>query len=280
MAATGFGARAELRVAASTTFVGDVVRAIGGDAVRVDVVYPRNADPHAYEPTPRDLAARAGEKILFVNGVGLDETLRRPLDNLKQEAPEIINVSRGIVARRTGDEFDPHVWADPVCVATWTTNIEAALTKLDPNHAGDFRRRAESYRAELAALDADIRRQIEKVPEDRRLIVTDHDELHYFAERYGLKIVGVVLPSFSTLSEPSPRDLAALEKSIRELKAPAVFAAGDVPAQLVKRVAADTGARLVQLPGCSLGEANCETGTLTGWLKTTAERIVGGLARP
>lgn len=265
---------AKIRVAASTTFVGEVVSAIGGDAIELTVVYPRDADPHAYEPTPRDIARLENRQLVFLNGFGLENTLRGPLDRLKAEA---IEISSGIAARTTGGEPDPHVWFDPACLATWTTNIEIALTKADASSADGFRARAEKFRDELRKLDSWISEKVAAIPAERRVLVTDHDNLGWFAARYGFKIVGTVLPGFSSIAEPSARELAKLEETIRREKARAIFAEGPATPSLLKRVAEDTGAKVVLLPSESLGPAGSETGTLAGYLQTLTTRIVGGL---
>ncbi len=268
---------AKLRVAASTTFVGEVVAAIGGDAIDVDVIYPRDADPHAFEPTPRDIAKLGGETIIFENGLGLETALQGPLKALQTGGIEIIEVSRGISARTAGGSEDPHVWSDPIALMTWTTNIETTLVRLDPADAAGFHECAAACRKMLVETDSWIRKQVEKIPAARRVLVTDHDALEYFAHRYGFKIVGTVLPGFSTLAEPSPRELAALEETIRREKVPAVFVDGPATPVLARRVAEDTGAKLITLPGCSLGAAGSETGTLPGYLRTLATRIAEGL---
>lgn len=265
---------AKIRVAASTTFVGEVVSAIGGDAIDLAVVYPRDADPHAYEPTPRDIARIENRQLVFLNGFGLEATLRGPLDRLNVGTVE---VSAGIAPRTLGNEPDPHVWFDPACLATWTTNIEIALTKTEPSAADGFHVRAEKFRDELRKLDFWISEKIAVIPVQRRILVTDHDNLGWFAARYGFKIVGTVLPGFSSIAEPSARELAKLEETIRREKARAIFAEGPATPALIKRVADDTGAKVVILPSESLGPAGSETGTLAGYLQTLTTRIVGGL---
>lgn len=284
---------ARLRVAASTTFIAETVAIIGGDAVDVTAIFPRDADPHAYEPSPRELARLEGVQAVFLNGFDLEESLRGPLKHLS--APQV-DVSAGVPPRRLDGheshdrhaheghacdhDVDPHVWTDPVAMQAWTTNIAAALAGLDPANAEGYRARAAGWNAELRALDAWIREQVARIPGDRRVIVTDHNDLGWFAGRYGFRIVGAVFPGFSTQAEPSARELAVLEKTIRAAKVPAIFSSGIVAPTLAQRVAADTGTRLVALPGCSLGRAGTGTATLAGWLKVTTERIVGALAPP
>lgn len=280
-------AHAKLRVAATTTFVGDFVAAIAGDAAEVATIFPPDADPHAYEPSPREIARLDSVRVIFLNGFGLEEGLAARLKNLTAEK---IEVSQGIPPRKLdGHEHhqhdghecahgdDPHVWTDPVALQSWTTNIAAALARLDPPNAAAYAMRAGKLGTELAELDAWIRTQVATIPESRRVIVADHADLGWYAARYGFRVVGTVLPGFSTMAEPSARELAKLEKVIRAEKAPAIFSSGTVAPALAKRIASDTGAKLVELPGCSLGKTGSETATLPGYLRTLTTRIVEAL---
>lgn len=261
-----------LRVIATTTIVGDVVKQVGGEAIDLQVLLPVGADPHAFEPTPHDLARIAGARVIFANGAGLEAFLDSLLANANSGA-EIVEVSEGIALRRAGEEpghdeaekntpaaqdahehggADPHVWTDPNNVIVWTRNIEVALSRLDGENAARYRANAEAYRAQLQALDAWVREQVAQIPEANRRLVTDHEVLGYFADRYGFQQAGTVFPGFSTLAEPSAQDLAALENAIRARGVKAVFVGTTVNPNLARRVAADTGARLVSFHTGSL----------------------------
>lgn len=261
-----------LQVVATTTIVGDVVKQVGGEAIELQVLLPVGADPHAFEPTPRDLARIAGARVIFANGAGLERFLDSLLANATAGA-EIVEVSEGIALRRAGEEpghaesqentatpqhghehegADPHVWTDPNNVIVWTRNIEAALSRLDGENAARYRANAEAYRAQLQALDAWVREQVAQIPEGNRRLVTDHEVLGYFAGRYGFQQAGTIFPGFSTLAEPSAQDLAALENAIRAHHVKAIFVGTTVNPNLARRVAADTGARLVSFHTGSL----------------------------
>ncbi len=245
---------------ATTSIVADVVGAVGGDAIDLQALIPPGVDPHAFEPTPQDLARATDADVVFLNGFGLDTRLAETLAAAVGHAP-LVSLSEGIVPLTLGDEHpeaaetggvDPHTWLDPNNLQIWVDNACAALSALDPAHAADFAAAATAYAASLRALDADIRQALQGIPAQDRRLVTDHDEFGYFAQRYGFTIVGAVVPGFSTGAEPSPQELAALEQAIRDQHVAAVFISSVVTPDLAERVAEDTGVRLVTLYAHSL----------------------------
>lgn len=239
----------KLKVVATTTLLGDVTRQIGGEAIELAILLPAGADPHTFEPTPRDFTAIANADVLIVNGAGLETFLERLLQNAGKDA-KVVTASDGIRLRQSEDEHadtDPHVWFDPQNVVIWTQNIERALSELDPANAAAYAANAEAYRDQLRELDDWIQTQIAQIPQTHRKLVTDHAILGYFAERYGFEQVGAVMPGFSVVAEPSAQDLAELENTVRELEIPAIFVGTTVNPNLAQRVAEDTGVRLVSL---------------------------------
>jgi manganese/iron transport system substrate-binding protein len=274
-----------LQVVATTTIVGDVVRQIGGDAIDLQVLLPVGADPHAFEPTPKDVARIAGARVIFANGAGLEGFLDRLLASAGGQA-ELVHVSEGITLRRLEGEHheghdhgeaDPHVWTDPNNVIVWTQNIEQALSRLDARNAGHYRANAEAYRAKLQELDAWVREQVAQIPEASRQLVTDHAVLGYLADRYGLQQVGVVFPGFSTLAEPSAQDLAALEDAIRKHEVRAVFVGTTINPALAQRLTADTGTRLVSLYTGSLSAPGGDAPTYLDYVRHNVSAIVQAL---
>lgn len=236
-----------LKVVGTTTIVGDVLNAIGGQEISLAVLLPIGSDPHAYEPVPEDLVAVAGAELIALNGAGL-ETFLEPLLRSSGTKAEVLDLSWGLNLRRLAEgEFDPHLWFDPRNVMDWAERIAAKLSALDPGNAGLYAARAASYRAALDELDTWIIEQVGQVPQASRKLVTDHLAFGYFADRYGFEQVGAIFPGFSTLAEPSARELAELEEEIRRFGVKAIFVGTTVNPALAERVAADTGVRLVFL---------------------------------
>ena len=128
-------------------------------------------------------------------------------------------------------------------------------------------------------LDADISATLSAIPEGDRVLVTNHDALGYFAARYGFEIAGTVIPSGTTLAEPSSAELAALVEEIQQRGVQAIFAETTEPSTLADAIAAEAGeaVQVVELYTGSLGEAGTGADTLIGMLLTNAQRIAGAL---
>ncbi len=280
---------AQVAVVATTSIVGDVVRQVGGDRVAMVVLFPLGTDPHAFEPTPRDLVALAHADVVFINGAGLEETLAPILESAELK-PKVVDLSAGLELREldgdgdhthVGDHKhvgdDPHVWFDPTYVIAWTHRIQQALTSLDPAGASEYAARADAYAASLLELDAWIHDQVAKIAPERRGLVTDHWVLGYFAARYGFREVGAIIPGFSTLAEPSARELAALEDQLRALRVPAVFVSPWFNPALVARLAQDTGVRIVILFHESLSAPDGPAPTYLELMRENVRRIVEAL---
>ncbi len=272
-----------LRVVASTSIVGDVVANVGGEALGLTVLVDRGVDPHAYDTSTQDLRAVERAHVVFVNGFGLEESLLETLENAGGEAP-VVSVSEGVEAREfapgetastTG--LDPHVWFDPALVKVWVGNVANALGSLDPENADSYRANAEAYRAALDELDAWIQASVEAIPEERRLLVTDHDSLGYFADRYGFEVLGAIIPAYSTAAEPSAREVAELQEAIEALDVRAVFVGTTFNPSLGQRLAEDTGIALVPLFTGSLSEADGPAASYLEFMRFNVAAIVEAL---
>jgi ABC-type Zn uptake system ZnuABC Zn-binding protein ZnuA len=248
---------------------------------------PLGADPHSFEPAPRDMAAVVDAHVVFANGAGLEEFLDSLMESAEAEE-KTVHVSHGIAFRRFDGESegdgehdhaadDPHTWTDPNNVMVWAQNIEDALSNLDPTNGEAYRVNAEAYRAELQELDAWIREQVAQIPEKDRQIVTDHTILGYLADRYGFVQVGAIVPGYSSLAEPSAKELAELEDAIRQLGVEAVFVGSTVNPALAETVAQDTGVQLVTIYTGSLSEKGGQADTYIAYMRYNVEAIVQAL---
>ncbi len=278
----------KLRVVATTTIVGDVVNAVGGDAIDLSTLLPAGADPHSFDPTPQDVARVAEADIVFVNGAGLEGFLKNLIENAGGAA-QIVDLSENLPLLEfsggrdhNGEQADergadPHVWFDVTNVMAWVETIEQELRALDPANAGAYAANSAAYRTTLEELDVWIAEQVAQIPAANRKIVTDHAVFGYFAVRYGLEQVGAVIPGYSTLAEPSARELAELEDAIRDLGVKAIFVGKTVSPNLPQRVASDTGTQLVFLYTGSLSEAGGPASTYVEMMRFNVAAIVGAL---
>lgn len=279
---------ARLRVLATTTLVGDAVRRVGGDLVDLTVLLPAGSDPHAFVASPQDLVALESAQVVFINGLGLEESLLPALGKVEQGPVVSVNESVPPLAAdtHTADDAeeidahgssDPHTWQDVRNVALWVTTISEALTRLDPANADAYAQAAAAYRAELEALHADVAATIATIPPERRLLVTDHDDLAWFAAAYDMKVVGAVTPSFSSMASISAQEMAALQDQIAAQGVPAIFVGATVNPRLANQVAQDTGARVIPLYTDSLSAADGPATTYVQMMRSNAQAIADAL---
>lgn len=175
-------------------------------------------------------------------------------------------------------EGDPHFWFDPTLVVKYVENIRDGLVAADPDGKDTYTANAAAYIAELNELDAWIKTQVEQIPAERRLMVTDHHTFGYFADRYGFTIIGALVPSFSTGASPSAQELAELINQVKDIGAPAIFLESSSSPQLARQVAAETGAKVVtDLYTHSITEPGGKAPTYIDMMKHNVTLIVEAL---
>ncbi|TFG50249.1 MAG: zinc ABC transporter substrate-binding protein [Anaerolineales bacterium] len=284
--------KTELRIFVTTTFIGDVVGNIAGDAAEVIVLLEPGQNPHSYQPSPRDMVNISEADLIFVNGLGLEEFLDDLLGGSDTDA-DVVVVSDGIIPltfnlsgdareeENDGDHQahlgqDPHVWFDPRNILIWTDNISRALSEHDPARSDLYEANAAAYRDELISLDAWIKDQVNLIPPGKRELVTDHTSLGYFAEAYGFTQIGAVIPGLTTEAETSGQELAALIDTIRTHQTQAIFVGVDTDPTLAHRVADETGVELVSLYFGSLS-AGTPADTYLNFMHFNVEAITNAL---
>lgn len=270
-----------LQVAATTPLAADLAREVGGDAVSVREILPPNADPHEYEPRPKDVQAVADADVVVTSGLGLDDWVTSLVEDSGSDAA-VVDLGAAVRAPLPASEgesgSDPHWWHDPRNVLAATTALERALVRADPGAASQLRASGAAYRARVGRADREIAACLRRVPAGERKIVTDHDAFGYLARRYGIGVVGAVIPSQTTRAQASAGDLAALERAIRRERVRAVFPEASVNADLAKRLARDTGASSDHtLFGDTLGPRDGRGGTYLGMIGANAEELVQGM---
>ena len=235
---------APLQLSATTSIIADFVKAVGGERVRVNVIVPPGSDTHSFQPTTAAIRGLAESRLLFANGAGLEPWLPK----LKAAAPsvpvQVLTAGLKLHSAPDGHASDPHAWWDPNLAAGYVRNVQEALTRLDPAGKATYANNAAAYIKQLQGLDAYAKKQFGRLPAARRQMVTNHDSLHYLATRYGLKIVGTVIPGISTEREPSARELAALVQAVRKSGARVIFTENTVNPRLAQTLARETGARI------------------------------------
>ena len=287
----------KLKIVATTTIVADVVSQVGGEYIDLDVLLPIGADPHGFDPTPQDIAMVADADVVFANGAGLEEFLEDLIESAGADK-RTVHVSSGIdliSLNESHDEemhdedsheeetdhehtgVDPHTWTDPNNVIIWVRNIQDALSEIDPSHTEQYSKNAESYTEALKNLDKWVVEQVLLVPADQRVIVTDHTLYSYFNEEYGFTQIGAIIPGYSSMAEPTAKELATLEDAINDMDVPAVFVGNTVNPSLAERVTEDTGTQLIYLYTGSLSEQDGPASTYLDYIRYNVEAIVENL---
>ena len=265
---------ARLSLVATTTQVAEIARQVAGRRATVDALLRPGADPHDYEPRPRD-ARRLGEAELVLRSGGEVDSWLHDLLRSAGGGPQVVTLIDAL--GRRGD--DPHWWQDPLAGVAATRAVAAALGQVDPAGRAGYRRRAREYAGRLRRLNRSIAACVARVPAARRKLVTSHDSLGYFARRYGIEVIGSVIPSLSTQAQPSARDLQRLVGRIRRERVQAVFPESSLNPKLQRALAREAGARVGgRLYADTLGPRGSRASTYAGSLAQNAERIVAGMS--
>ena len=250
----------KVSVVATTTQIGDFVHEVGGDHVDVHQILAPNTDPHDYEPRPDDVTTTADAKIVFENGDNLDAWMGKVVDDSGSDA-KVVDLGAGVPVKLPGEssgpeasQYDPHWWHDPRTAEAAVREIATQLSAVDPQDKAGFAANAAAYEAKLKALDSGIAHCFDSVPATDRKLVTDHDAFNYFANRYGIQVIGAVIPSQTTQAQPNAQDLSNLADLVRSQGVKAIFPESSLSPKLAEAIASQTGAQVgKELYGDTLG---------------------------
>ena len=268
------GGSARLRVVATTGQAADFVRAVGGERVQVTGLLAANADPHAFEIRPDDVKELGDAALIVRSGGALDEWLEGAIDSSGADAPVLVLADAVELA-----DDDPHWWQDPRNAIAAVAGLRDTLAKADPAGAEAYRRAAREYSERLERLDAAVADCIAKVPGSQRTLVTTHDALGYYARRYGIRVVGAVIPSRSTAGQPSAGGITALVDTIRRERVKAIFPESSVRPDVEEAIAHESGARIGRpLWADTLGPADSGGATYVDAIASNTAALVDGLS--
>ena len=270
-------------VVTTSNIAEDWVQRIGGDRVSVFSLVPPGADPHTFQPGARDITRVADGDVIFSMGLGLEKGwLEEMLDTASSGGGLLISLGEVTDPITLGDQddrvLDPHFWFDPLRVKLAIAEIALTLTALDPSGAQKYRDNTIVYLQELDDLHSWVRKISATVPAYRRVLVTSHDTLGYFAARYNFDVVGTLMPGVTTDGEPSARDLTDLVDVVTELGVPAIFVENTTSDRLANRIAEETDVDVVSslLTG-SLSTDNEGADTYIDMMRANVTAIVGAL---
>jgi ABC-type Zn uptake system ZnuABC Zn-binding protein ZnuA len=259
--------------------VADFARNVGGDRVQVTSLLKPGVDAHDYEPSPADIDAIARADLVVQNGVGLEEWLGDTIASSGYSGP-VVDASRGVRLRQVDGEADPHIWQNPRNARLMAANIERGLATAEPEGAAAFAAGLAAYSRELQALDAEVERQVDSLANTK--VVTNHDAIGYYLDRYGLELVGSVIPSFDTSAELSGRDIRDLVARIKQTRVKAIFSETSLPSEAAETIGREAGVKVVvgegALYGDALGPPGSDGDTYVKMIRHNTATIVGNLS--
>ena len=277
-------------VVVTTSILGDVVENIVGDAAEVEVLMPAGVDPHEFELSAAQAAEMQEADVIVANGLGFEAGMADALDAAEGAGVPVYEVAPALdplplddaaaAEDQGGSGLDPHVFTDPRRMADGVEGIAAALGEEVPALATPtVEAQAADYADAVRTADENSERALSVVPPDRRVLITNHEVFSYFADRYGFEVVGTIIPSGTTLAEPSSQELSELADTIREYDVPAIFADASSPTELADALADESGldVEVVALFSESLGEAGSGADTYLGMVRSNADAITAAL---
>lgn len=274
----------KLDVVTTTGMIGDLVENIGGKHVEVTSLMGPGVDPHLYKATQGDVKTLDSADMIFYNGLHLEGKMTDIFEMMSKDKPTIAvteDFKENQLRKVGASEHDPHVWFD---VKLWIVAAEAVKKELiakDPDNEAEYRENYEEYVVQLEELDKYVHEEINKVPEDQRVLVTAHDAFGYYGESYGLDVRG--LQGINTLSEYGSKDVTDMRNYLVENKIKAIFIESSVPRKAIEAVIQGAGKQghKVEIGGelfsDAMGERGTEEGTYIGMVRHNTDTIVRAL---
>ncbi|MGI9538451.1 MAG: metal ABC transporter solute-binding protein, Zn/Mn family [Desulfocapsaceae bacterium] len=276
-------------VVASTTQIADFARQVAGDRAVVKSILAPGADPHTYQPTPNDVQIVLGADLCLENGLHLEG--KSWMATLAKDASKPIVTATDGINLLTVDEggeqiADPHAWFSPRNAAVYVNNIVKGLSQIDPANKVEYEARASLFLQQLRVLDSWVREQINKIPADRRILVTTHDAFNYFCSDFKLNannnFLSIAPVGWSTGAEVgagiTPERRRKVVQSIKESGAPAIFVETTINPKQIREIAKETGVQIGgELYSDSMGPEGSAGETYIGMMRENVLLIVNAL---
>lgn len=266
------------------SILGSVVKDLVGDHAVVIVSMPNGQDPHEWEPSAKDIETLTKADLIVQNGLGLEGGMEKALEQAKEAGVKFFTASDHITVRTvnageglpSGDPDqavgaeDPHLWTDPVSMISI---VDALAIQIKADLGIDLADRAKDLDIRLDSLDGELMEAVNALPQNNRQLVTGHESMGYFAQRYKLKLVGAIIPSITTQAEVSASDLAELKKSILENQVKAIFTELGTPSTVSEAIGDETGVKVIELTTHNLPE----DGSYFTFMRNLTQTIIEGL---
>jgi zinc/manganese transport system substrate-binding protein len=264
------------KVVVTTNILGNVVDAATDGLVDVQVIMPIGSEPHDFAPSARQAEAMENADLLVTNGAGFEAGMTGVIDNVADSGTPVFVFADQVEIV----DGDPHFWTDPSLIDAGLDALELRLADVDGIDGTALAANVDAYRSELDTLQDSIEQAVAAVPEQRRILVTNHEVFGYYAARFGFDVVGAVIPSLSTDAEPSAAGLEALAETIRAENVPVIFGETTQSTQVAEALANEVGddIEIVELFSESLGDDGSGAETYLAMMTTNTELITAALS--
>ncbi len=278
------GANGKKTIVVTYSILGSLVQDLVGDQAKVIISMPNGQDPHEWEPSAKDIETLTHADLIVQNGLGLEGGMEKALAQAQADGVKFFTASDAITVRHVGagegipsgdpdqavGAADPHIWTDPL---TMEAVISALAGQLNSQFGLDVSASAKDLTTRLENLNGEITDMVSSLPEADRKLVTGHESLGYFAQRYGFKLVGAIIPSLTSQAQVSASDMADLKTLIEQNQVKAIFTELGTPSAVSDAIGSETGVKVIQLTTHSL-PAN---GDYFDFERGLASTIVNGL---
>ncbi|WP_414653294.1 metal ABC transporter substrate-binding protein [Hyphomicrobium sp.] len=280
LSALPIAAQEKFKAVTTFTVIADIARNVAGDAAIVESITKPGAEIHNYQPTPGDIRRAQGAKLIFWNGLNLELWFEKFFHNLKNvpgvvvsEGVEPIGIAEGPYTGKP----NPHAWMSPTAALVYVDNIRDAFVKHDPANADTYKANAEAYKAKITAAIDPIKAKLDKVPEDKRWLVSSEGAFSYLARDFGLK--ELYLWPINADQQGTPQQVRKVIDAVKANGISVVFSESTISPAPAEQVARETGAKYGGvLYVDSLTEADGEVPTYIDLLRVTSDRIAEGLS--
>lgn len=267
------------------SILGALVKDLVGNQANVVVLIPNGQDPHEWEPSAKDIETLMKADLIVQNGLGLEGGLEKTLSQAAAAGVKSFVATDHITIRRVGlgegvpsggadqtvGALDPHIWTDPLTMK----QVSAALAdQLKTDLGLDVSAQAKDQETRLDGLNNEITIMVDTLPADNRKLITGHESLGYFAQRYNFKLIGAIIPSLNSQAEVSAADMAALKTAIQENQVKAIFSEIGTPTSISNAIGAETGVKVVDLATHILPS----DGSYNTFMRDLAQTIVQNLS--
>jgi len=268
------------KIIATASMISDMAQNIVGDKFEVVTIVPIGKDPHTYEPTPGDATMVANADVIFKNDLTFEGWLGKLIDNSGTKA-DVVKVTEGvevIASLAYANSADPHAWMNALNGVVYAENIKNAMVKYDPTNKDFYEKNFLAYKNKLQGLDQYIQSEIQKIPEQQRILITSHDAFQYYGRRYGIRLESIL--GTSTDAQAQTSDIVRLDKVIKGNNVPAVFIESTVNPKMLQELANSNDITIGgSLYSDSIGNKDSNAPTYYDMLKTNTDIIVNALSR-